>query len=161
MMMSMSNSLSRRTANKMEIGSKTWSSCAAGKTSKLWLVPHTRSGTRRCPVYFRSLGGVPSSPRMPPRLFGNPLQLMLHSLLRELGDKFNLAVRLNNLGNVALMQGDHARARSLHVEGLALRLDLRDKWGIAVCLNPSWPNAVGKLQNKGTLPKECHRLKHK
>src|SRR5439155_20098940 len=53
---------------------------------------------------------------------------------RELGDRFNLAILLNNLGNVALMQGDHAGARSRHEEALTLRRELGDKWGIAICL---------------------------
>ena len=53
---------------------------------------------------------------------------------RELGDRFNLAILLNNLGNVALMQGDHAGARSRHEEALALRRELGSKWGIAISL---------------------------
>jgi tetratricopeptide (TPR) repeat protein len=56
------------------------------------------------------------------------------SLHKELGDKFNLAIRINNLGNVALMQGDYSGARSMHAKALALRQDLGDKWGVAVCL---------------------------
>ena len=64
-------------------------------------------------------------------------------LSRDLGDTFNLAIRLNNLGNVALLQDDYAAARRLHGEGLALRQELGDQWGIAVSLVGLGAAAVG------------------
>src|SRR5262249_42741357 len=51
---------------------------------------------------------------------------------RELGDKANIAVSLDHLGEVALSGGDCARAAALFEEALALRRELGDKRGIGI-----------------------------
>ena len=57
------------------------------------------------------------------------------ALCRELSDQGGSARSLNNLGSVAYMQGDYARARVLLEEGLAVHRDLGYKRGIANSLN--------------------------
>jgi predicted ATPase/class 3 adenylate cyclase len=56
------------------------------------------------------------------------------ALFRELGDKWGIALSLNNLGNVFHEEGDHSSARSMYEECLAIRRELGDKLGIAVSL---------------------------
>jgi predicted ATPase/class 3 adenylate cyclase len=56
------------------------------------------------------------------------------ALSRQLGDKRDIAVALENLGSVARNWGDYATARSLFEEALPLRRELGDKWGLAESL---------------------------
>lgn len=42
---------------------------------------------------------------------------------------------LNGAGNLAYNQGDHATARTLHEQSLALRRSTDDRWGVAASLN--------------------------
>ena len=53
---------------------------------------------------------------------------------RESGDKSGIAYALHTLGNVVYRQGDHAAARALQQESLAIRRELGDKLGIAQSL---------------------------
>jgi tetratricopeptide (TPR) repeat protein len=55
-------------------------------------------------------------------------------LWRDLGDRGGIARSLNNLGAVAIDQGDHGRAAALYEESLALQRGLGDKVGIAYSL---------------------------
>lgn len=58
---------------------------------------------------------------------------------QDLEDKRGIAEALNNLGNLAFVQGDYERARALYTESLALRQKLGYTWGIAVSLhNLGW-----------------------
>jgi tetratricopeptide (TPR) repeat protein len=57
------------------------------------------------------------------------------SLRQALGDKWAIAVSLNNLGNVAINQGRYDEARRLHEEGLAIRREVGDMWVVANSLN--------------------------
>jgi len=52
-----------------------------------------------------------------------------------MGDKSGTALALNDLGTVAVAQGDYAAARTYIEEGLALRREMGDKYGIAISLN--------------------------
>jgi hypothetical protein len=56
------------------------------------------------------------------------------ALKQELGDKRGIAGSLNDLGLVALEQGDYTGATSLLAESLTIRRDVGDKWGIAASL---------------------------
>jgi tetratricopeptide (TPR) repeat protein len=42
---------------------------------------------------------------------------------------------LNNLGNLAMEQGDHTKARALYSDSLALKREIGDKRGIALSLS--------------------------
>ena len=55
---------------------------------------------------------------------------------------------LNNLGNVALDQGDYPAARALLEESLAIRRELGDRWGIARALS----NLGNVALNQGDYP---------
>ena len=57
------------------------------------------------------------------------------ALRREVGDKRLIAGSLNNLGNVAWLQGDYRLARELYTESLVLRRRLGDKSGMSIGLN--------------------------
>jgi hypothetical protein len=52
----------------------------------------------------------------------------------ELGDRWGIAVSLNNLGGVAFDAGDYVAARAFFKQSLAIRLELGDRWGIAEAL---------------------------
>ncbi len=54
--------------------------------------------------------------------------------LRKLGDKWNIARTLNNLGEMARVEGDYAAARKFYEESLLLRQELGDQRGIAISL---------------------------
>jgi predicted ATPase/class 3 adenylate cyclase len=56
-------------------------------------------------------------------------------ILRQLGDKANIAASLSNLGTAAIHQGDIVVARALLEEGLAIRRELGDRVDIAGSLN--------------------------
>ncbi len=53
------------------------------------------------------------------------------SLYREMDDKAGISDLLNELGNMALYQGNYAAARALHEESLSLRREMSAKQGIA------------------------------
>jgi tetratricopeptide (TPR) repeat protein len=53
------------------------------------------------------------------------------SLYREMDDKAGISDLLNELGNMALYQGNYAAARALHEESLSLRREMGNKQGIA------------------------------
>src|SRR5690242_4852731 len=54
---------------------------------------------------------------------------------RELGNKWGIAFSLNALGKVASAQGDHAGARSLHEEALAMMREMGNRYGVASSLH--------------------------
>ena len=54
------------------------------------------------------------------------------TLLREMGNKRGIAMSLNNLGGLALVQRDYATARRCYVESLTLDWERGDKEGL-VC----------------------------
>jgi hypothetical protein len=47
--------------------------------------------------------------------------------MRELGDRWGIAMSLHNLGEVADCQGDTALAQALHLESLAHARELGDR----------------------------------
>ncbi|TMG53498.1 MAG: tetratricopeptide repeat protein, partial [Chloroflexi bacterium] len=57
------------------------------------------------------------------------------ALVRETGEKWQLAVVLHNLGVVTAAEGDYGEAEALHEEGLALRKQIGDPNGISHALN--------------------------
>jgi tetratricopeptide (TPR) repeat protein len=57
------------------------------------------------------------------------------NIRRELGDKFYIANSLNNIGFIAIDQGELAEARSRLEEALAIQREIGDKWAIANTLN--------------------------
>jgi predicted ATPase/DNA-binding SARP family transcriptional activator/DNA-binding CsgD family transcriptional regulator len=57
-------------------------------------------------------------------------------LWRRIGDKVGIVRTLYCLGIVAAFEGDHAKARALHEEGLPLAWEVGDKVGIAWSLVP-------------------------
>ena len=56
---------------------------------------------------------------------------MKHTLFQQLGEQRGIAICLNNLGNIALNQGEYARATDLYQQSLAIRQQLGDQYGIA------------------------------
>jgi adenylate cyclase len=56
-------------------------------------------------------------------------------LARQAADFANTALALNNLGNVALAEGDYEEAKKQYEESLALRRQLGDRMGMADSLN--------------------------
>jgi tetratricopeptide (TPR) repeat protein len=71
------------------------------------------------------------------------------SLYRQLAHWGGAAWTLCNLGRVAMLQGDYARARSLYAESLSVRMGFDDKWGIA----PSLEGVAGALAGLAQLEK--------
>jgi len=57
------------------------------------------------------------------------------AILREHGDRHDIAAALNNLGSLARDQSDYQRSRALHEESLAIRRELGDRNGISASLN--------------------------
>jgi DNA-binding CsgD family transcriptional regulator len=53
---------------------------------------------------------------------------------RALGNRAREAHILNNLARAAYYRGDHAAARALHEQGLAVGRDAGDSWAVAICL---------------------------
>jgi len=50
---------------------------------------------------------------------------------RETGDRWGIAMSLNNLGAVAYAQGRYEEAEKLHQESLQIKREIGDPWGIA------------------------------
>jgi tetratricopeptide (TPR) repeat protein len=71
------------------------------------------------------------------------------SLWRELGDRWGIALALNNLGITMRAQGDLAEAASLHEESLDLFRALEDTGGIALVLS----NLGGVAEGRGEYAK--------
>jgi predicted ATPase len=59
----------------------------------------------------------------------------LATLAERIGDSWNGAIALNNLGYTASQSGDWERAVELCGRSAALRRDLGDEWGMALALN--------------------------
>ncbi|HMQ70586.1 MAG TPA: tetratricopeptide repeat protein [Ignavibacteria bacterium] len=57
------------------------------------------------------------------------------AIRKEIGDKYEIAYSLNNLGNIAYHQGEYEQAEKYYEESLAIRKETGDKKGIAVSLN--------------------------
>ena len=55
-------------------------------------------------------------------------------MVREIGDRSRIALVLNNLGSVAISQGDYAAARACQEESLTIRRQIGDRKGIAQSL---------------------------
>ncbi|MBI1880268.1 MAG: helix-turn-helix domain-containing protein, partial [Chloroflexi bacterium] len=65
------------------------------------------------------------------------------TLLRELGDKADLALAIRALATTIFTRGDLARSEPYDVENLALCRELGDKWGIAQALaDVGWTAAI-------------------
>ena len=58
----------------------------------------------------------------------------LADLAERIGDRWNGAIALNNLGDVALQSGDWERVVELCGRSSILRRDLGDEWGMALAL---------------------------
>ncbi len=69
-----------------------------------------------------------------------------------MGDKAGISDLLNELGNMALYQGDYAAAQALHEESLSLRREMGDKQGIATSfLNLGMGAKAGISSSLGNL----------
>jgi predicted ATPase/DNA-binding winged helix-turn-helix (wHTH) protein len=77
------------------------------------------------------------------------------AILRELGDRFGIAVSLNNLGNVACGQSDYLAGRAMYEQSLAIYRELGDRYGIATSLSNTGSEAV----NQGDYPAATALLK--
>jgi tetratricopeptide (TPR) repeat protein len=66
-------------------------------------------------------------------------------------------VVLNNLGNVALAQGEHGKARVLVEESITIQREIGDKWGLARSLYHLGEIALdrGDLEAARRLYEEC------
>ena len=103
-----------------------------------------------------SAGGGASGP--------SPLEASA-ALFRELGDAWGLGTALNGLGLRAFRAGDHAAARALLEEGLALRRTMGDRSGVAAMLQSL--AAVARSQGdvrapatRAVSPSSCARARH-
>ena len=66
---------------------------------------------------------------------------------------WGIAACLNNLGNVAYMQGDYAGAFALQAEGLTIKSRLQDKFSIALTLE-----SIADLAVEENDPERAMRL---
>jgi tetratricopeptide (TPR) repeat protein len=82
------------------------------------------------------------------------------NLQRELGDRYGIAMTLNNLGNVATAQGDYAAGQALYEESLSLCRDMGYKWGIVFALTNLGSEAYvqGEYATARALYEECLAL---
>src|SRR5439155_677366 len=56
-------------------------------------------------------------------------------LNRSRSERAALATNLNNLGRVALYQGEHGQARRFHEDSLSIRREIGDLWGQGLALS--------------------------
>ncbi len=57
------------------------------------------------------------------------------AIRKEIGDNYEIAFSMNNLGNISYHQADYERAKKYYEESLAIRKEIVDKKGMAVSMN--------------------------
>jgi tetratricopeptide (TPR) repeat protein len=54
--------------------------------------------------------------------------------MRQIGDRYVLAIMLNNLGNAVRAQGDYDQTSALYRESLTINRELGERWAVAYLL---------------------------